>query len=69
MSEDGPAPAQAGHAHIDMAAVKIQTTQNKDGVDHGELDDFPLSPRGASTPNPFSRRQTSLDIDDYFVRS
>jgi ion channel-forming bestrophin family protein len=27
----------------------------------------PMSPRG-NTPNPFSRKNTSLDLDDYFVR-
>jgi len=27
----------------------------------------PMSPR-TNTPNPFSRKNTSLDLDDYFVR-
>lgn len=29
-------------------------------------EDYPMSPRIA-TPNPFSRKNTSLDLDDYFV--
>lgn len=31
----------------------------------------PVSPpsRGTETPNPFSRKNTSLDLDDYFVSS
>lgn len=28
--------------------------------------EWPISP-GIATPNPFSRRQTSIDLDDYFV--
>lgn len=34
-----------------------------------EDDEFPHSPHGTQTPNPFSRRQTSIDLDDYFVSS
>ncbi len=30
-------------------------------------DDSPMSPR-INTPNPFSRKNSALDLDDYFVR-
>lgn len=65
MSEDGAA-AQAGHHHRAEAEprnIQVHTIQN----DASHEDAYPISPRGASTPNPFSRRQTGLDIDDYFV--
>lgn len=32
-----------------------------------EQEDSPMSP-ATRTPNPFSRKNTSLDLDDYFVR-
>lgn len=31
-------------------------------------DENPMSPR-VGTPNPFSRKNTSVDLDDYFVRT
>lgn len=56
----GPAPLKTIHPNSndqrpsDIATVNLQQ----------ELS--PLSPR-VDTPNPFSRKNTSLDLDDYFV--
>ena len=51
--------------HVDVPLRK-QRTHNSAFADHDA--DSPLSPR-IRTPNPFSRKNTSLDIDDYFVCS
>jgi hypothetical protein len=45
--------------HHTQVKVEPMVTSNED-------DDYPLSPR-TPTPNPFSRKNTSVDIDDYFV--
>lgn len=44
------------------APIKTEHRTNTSTVE----DDYPISPR-AATPNPFSRKNTSLDLDDYFV--
>lgn len=32
-----------------------------------EEDIAPIASRGQTTPNPFTRRHSSIDLDDYFV--
>ncbi|KAI0835005.1 UPF0187-domain-containing protein [Hypoxylon sp. FL0890] len=70
MSEEGGiAGGPAGHAHGDdePAALHIATEQQKSPHNIQE-DEYPLSPRRhTTTPNPFSRRNTSIDLDDYFT--
>ena len=68
MAEDG-----GGFSHGHTGADH----ERDDGVHHrpaqintahrATMGSLPLSPR-ADTPNPFSRKNTSLDLDDYFVR-
>lgn len=51
-----------GHGGMgDQPSLKMQT-----GMMANVEEEYPISPRNA-TPNPFSRKNTSLDIDDYFV--
>lgn len=72
MAEDGGgfsgAPAGPGGAGPGAAAAdhheKHPRRLNTDDLTRQES---PMSPRGTTTPNPFSRRQTSLDLDDYFT--
>ncbi|KAK7932059.1 hypothetical protein PG985_002771 [Apiospora marii] len=56
-----PAPIVTSGEAMD---IKKQTSHTS-GVLNGQDDEFPLSPR-VHTPNPFSRKNTSMDIDDYF---
>jgi ion channel-forming bestrophin family protein len=56
----GHGGAQAGNDHQPPPLKTSRTTTTT--VD----DEFPISPR-VVTPNPFSRKNTSLDLDDYFV--
>lgn len=84
MAEDGqavasggpaapPAPSagHGGHGPADNFATNAHHAQPA----HGNVANGPLMEEIASltsprlfTPNPFSRKNTSLDIDDYFVR-
>ncbi|KAI1499926.1 Bestrophin, RFP-TM, chloride channel-domain-containing protein [Biscogniauxia marginata] len=62
MAEDGggmPAVhASAGDSHADDQGEKQRVRD----------DEYPASPqRTTMTPNPFSRRNTSMDLDDYFT--
>ncbi|KXJ88630.1 Bestrophin, RFP-TM, chloride channel-domain-containing protein [Microdochium bolleyi] len=45
----------------------INTQKTKPNTYDINEDEYPTSPQGTRTPNPFSRRQTSMDIDDYFA--
>jgi hypothetical protein len=67
MAHGGPAPGTdvppAMHHHT--TDDNESTKRRPSGLAHH--DDEPLSP-GMRTPKPFSRAQTSLDLDDYFVR-
>ncbi|KAJ1328009.1 hypothetical protein MN608_07344 [Microdochium nivale] len=47
--------------------VPINTQKTKDVNYDINEDDYPTSPQGTRTPNPFSRRQASVDLDDYFA--
>ncbi|KAI0133812.1 Bestrophin, RFP-TM, chloride channel-domain-containing protein [Xylariales sp. AK1849] len=65
MAEDG------GHGGGPGAADHIGDDQPSTTVEHVvtsrvEDDEYPISPRVA-TPNPFSRKNTSMDLDDYFT--
>lgn len=54
---------------IDTKAARANseaTTDVNDRLSHETTNQGPLSPRNFQ--NPFSRAQTSLDMDDYFVR-
>ncbi|KAI1407704.1 UPF0187-domain-containing protein [Hypoxylon sp. FL1857] len=70
MSEDGGITGgPAAHAHDDgePAALHVPSEQQKSPHTVKE-DEYPLSPRRhTTTPNPFSRRNTSIDLDDYFT--
>jgi len=66
MAEDGAqaampvttdSPAHASHGDTSQPSVAMPPLAQQDS---------PLSPR-IHTPNPFSRHNTSLDLDDYFV--
>ena len=73
MAEDGGAVG-GGNAPTADATTVHAGTDNQDnrkhqlpGVDtNGDAHHQPMSPT-VHTPNPFSRAQTSLDIDDYFT--
>jgi len=74
-AEAGAAPAQGAGAAGAAAANAHQGQQGDGGkpkdlhINNGiplELVTSPMSPR-AYTPNPFSRKATSLDLDDYFT--
>lgn len=60
-----------GHEGHVPTALRIQTSpspsRGRSEVTRADEDNYPASPRVASTPNLFSRRQTGLEIDDYFV--
>ncbi|RYP18517.1 hypothetical protein DL765_003892 [Monosporascus sp. GIB2] len=67
---DGAGSAQGGaapHAHAEPAAVRVTTPPVRVGTIRDEEESYPTSPRGTTTPNPFSRRASSLDLDDYFT--
>lgn len=70
MAEDGGHAAYVGdvrdpalhpNSHANNYRPSDITTDNL------QKEPSPMSPR-AHTPNPFSRKNTSLDLDDYFVR-
>jgi len=77
MSEEGGAhgapTAAAGNAHGNAAQnaaeqpAPLNTQKARDVTYDINEDDYPTSPNGVRTPNPFSRRQTSIDLDDYFA--
>ncbi|KAI0968113.1 Bestrophin, RFP-TM, chloride channel-domain-containing protein [Xylaria arbuscula] len=62
-NEVGAPHAPADHGH----GGKNHGNQNHDG-NFSQDSARPFSPpnRGTSTPNPFSRKNTSIDLDDYF---
>ncbi|KAI1644586.1 UPF0187-domain-containing protein [Daldinia loculata] len=71
MSEDaGATGAPAAHAqqhYGEPTALHISTEQEKRQPTVQE-DIYPTSPRrNTTTPNPFSRRNTSMDIENYFT--
>jgi len=72
MAEDGGAVG-SGPTAVDATAVPApsdgQDSRKRVASDvhvDGYVADLPTSPR-IHTPNPFSRAQTSLDLDDYFT--
>jgi hypothetical protein len=75
MSDDAPAPAMdpptaAPPAHVGgkgPGASTVDRSSSATDVEHDRysIDEPPMSPR--PNKNPFSRVQTSLDVDDYFV--
>jgi ion channel-forming bestrophin family protein len=74
MAEDGGAPpaavtAAGGHGLGDTTTVhhELHKRKSKDEDLTLEHSRSPMSPTVPSTPNPFSRRNTSLDLDDYFT--
>jgi hypothetical protein len=61
----------SNHGPADNLAINTQNArQNANGTNGPVLEEIAslTSPR-LFTPNPFSRKNTSLDIDDYFVRT
>ncbi|KAL7621781.1 hypothetical protein AAE478_007280 [Parahypoxylon ruwenzoriense] len=71
MGEDagatGVPTAQARH-HGEPVAHHVASEQQKGDAISVQEDAYPISPRRhTTTPNPFSRRNTSLDLDDYFT--
>ncbi|KAI1760109.1 UPF0187-domain-containing protein [Hypoxylon sp. FL1150] len=68
MSEDGTTGSSATHVqHDGELGLHIPSEQQK-GSSTIEEEPYPMSPRrNTSTPNPFSRKNTSLDLDDYFT--
>ena len=67
-----PSAPSAAPAPIDTASVAAHANQN--GKTNGNVINSPVLEEIASltsprlfTPNPFSRKNTSLDVDDYFV--
>lgn len=72
MSEEGGAPATGVHeaaAPVPAAHQSPTPGHHPNGINTSMArlakEESPLSPRIA-TPNPFSRKNTSLDLDDYF---
>ncbi|KAK8117042.1 uncharacterized protein PG998_005323 [Apiospora kogelbergensis] len=79
--EDGGGPAApgggAGGAHASGndhvpapiitsgESMNIRKQESHQSVNNNGQDDYIISPR-VHTPNPFSRKNTSMDIDDYF---
>jgi len=73
MAEDGHAAAVAPggghHSPADNLAINTENIKTNGNATHGpSLEEITslTSPR-LITPNPFSRKNTSLDIDDYFT--
>ncbi|KAI0382312.1 UPF0187-domain-containing protein [Hypomontagnella monticulosa] len=70
MSEDGPVTnAQQAQTHHKGEQPKPQvSTEQAKSPSTVQEEAYPMSPRrNTTTPNPFSRRNTSIDIDDYFT--
>lgn len=63
VSSDSPAPVHHGHT---TAQPSSRTAAGDASMQPLEPQESPMSPR-IHTPNPFSRHNTSLDLDDYFV--
>jgi hypothetical protein len=61
------APAKAPEISIDTRTGRAESnaTTDVERISHESVE-APMSPRNFQ--NPFSRAQTSLDMDDYFVR-
>ncbi|KAI0003545.1 UPF0187-domain-containing protein [Xylariaceae sp. FL0662B] len=63
MAEDGG----VAHTHVGTGDHIVTDHHHKDNLNTVEEDVYPISPRrNTTTPNPFSRRNTGLDLDDYF---
>jgi len=63
-----PAAPSASHGPAEALAVNAKNQKNNNTPNSPVLEEIAslTSPR-LFTPNPFSRKNTSLDIDDYFV--
>jgi ion channel-forming bestrophin family protein len=75
MAEDAGNPGQVIHTTNGEAAGHV-ISEHRDhgeknhhtvGVDAQDNSYATYSRQGTSTPNPFSRKNTSIDLDDYFV--
>ncbi|KAI0168909.1 UPF0187-domain-containing protein [Hypoxylon sp. FL1284] len=65
MTEDGG--GSAAHHDGQAPALHIPSDQQKSSTTIQE-EAYPMSPRrDTTTPNPFSRKNTTLDLDDYFT--
>ncbi|KAI6372884.1 hypothetical protein MCOR25_003621 [Pyricularia grisea] len=70
MAEDGSAapPTTVGGGHAgDSGMHSANDGRGRSSGERLERIVTPLSPGATTPPNPFSRRHTSLDMDDYFV--
>ncbi|KAI2607881.1 UPF0187-domain-containing protein [Hypoxylon sp. NC1633] len=68
MSDDAGTTVQINHAQHngEVDAHHVPSEQQKGAT--VQEDAYPTSPRRhTTTPNPFSRRNTSIDLDDYFT--
>ncbi len=66
MAEDGAHAAVTATTDAATATSHGYTTQSSAPMPPLTQEESPMSPR-IHTPNPFSRHNTSLDLDDYFV--
>ncbi|KAI0477911.1 Bestrophin, RFP-TM, chloride channel-domain-containing protein [Xylariaceae sp. FL0804] len=69
MADEGGAPAFHPNGHDAAHAHALDTAMDK-AQPNGQVqeDELPTSPRRTTgTPNPFSRKNTSIDLDDYFA--
>ncbi|KAI1396567.1 UPF0187-domain-containing protein [Hypoxylon fuscum] len=69
MSEDGGVISGQAQAHHDgQHPLRIHTEHQKSQSTVVQEEAYPMSPqRNTTTPNPFSRKNTGLDLDDYFT--
>ncbi|KAI1333646.1 UPF0187-domain-containing protein [Xylariaceae sp. FL0016] len=72
MADDGGAAPSGGAAVHAIAgepgAPHQPAHQAEKGDSHIQSDAYPVSPKRTTvTPNPFSRKNTSIDLDDYFA--
>ncbi|KAI5859247.1 UPF0187-domain-containing protein [Durotheca rogersii] len=67
MGEDAGAITAPAASHGEPTAHQVSTDHQAVKTVAIQEDIYPISPRRDTTPNPFSRRNTSMDLDDYFT--
>ncbi|KAI1370604.1 UPF0187-domain-containing protein [Hypoxylon crocopeplum] len=69
MSDDSGTTVQISHTQHDGQPATHHVPSEQQKSPHSVQEDaYPMSPRRhTTTPNPFSRRNTSVDLDDYFT--
>lgn len=53
--------------HLEPKATMVTSQEKSGSMASSEADIVPIPSRCHTTPNPFTRRNSKMDIDDYFV--